>query len=67
MPFPTGVGMNRNANARGMKRRSVPHRRGDEPLSGRDKEVMCRPFPTGVGMNRKEQAQSLFEEGVGKP
>ena len=50
--FPTGVGMNRATTLTNSSLMYVPHRRGDEPLSGRLKHTLTPMFPTGVGMNR---------------
>ncbi len=51
--FPTHVGMNRLARAPGAAAGSVPHARGDEPLSAEYEAERARVFPTHVGMNRQ--------------
>ena len=50
--FPTGVGVNRDIALAIDAARSIPHRRGGEPLYALPYTLPFSVFPTGVGVNR---------------
>ncbi len=47
--FPTGVGMNRLFTPKAESQASVPHRRGDEPMSYADKGALLECSPQAWG------------------
>ena len=62
--FPTGVGMNLDAEIVGIFRVRVPHGRGDEPTEASEVSTANAVFPTGVGMNRRLRQADVVLVGV---